>query len=335
MFEFEIPSWAALPEFKNRRKVQILGGWRDPNHSRNARNVHPDGWGSDIEVRWDPELESYHAYLNWPARDNTGTQIAYTLMRQSGDLCHQPEVVLTAKGNRQILGYETPSVIRWGNSLIGATLTKQNVSDGRRDIVELWTLNDWDAPWERTNYAIEPEHPWESRWIDRRTGEKTGGLQEPALFTLEDPNTGLPVLGCGYTAATYAPGYRPSTGLSWLTVGGLGMQKWPTPIIPNSGQINIWARKHPRGVPPFDRIFYGLYQNRPGTGQSEIEYRVSFDLLRWSKPKVLIAPDPDGPDSAKVVAPCLQWEGPMPRLWWFGSNGTPNNNWIMVADAEE
>ena len=55
--------------------------------------------------------------------------------------------------------------------------------------------------------------------------------------------------------------------------------KWPTPVIPDSGQIDVSL---------VDGAFWGFYQTDPGTGASDIAWRVSLDGINWGPEKIVL-----------------------------------------------
>lgn len=320
----EFPKWAKPGPFPGVDRCVLAPGQRWPNGEPASGDLHPKGWATDPEVKPDGK-GGFHMWLNWPDMRTGTTQIAYT-HSEDGVRWTVPEVVLSDVGSPEIIGYETPSAqeLPDGHGWVFAALVKRKDPDGRYDFIRLYHTGVADGQWEALPIELHPTLSWEDRWFNPRTGKMDGGLQEPALWL--DAKSGALLMG--YTASSYAHGNRPSTGLAWLAPGATTFQRWPNPIIENSGQIHLSEVVHEG-----DRGFLATYQDNPGSGGDvRIDCRFSRNLTSWSAPITICEKTPaGGPSAYRVVGPCLVGD----RLWMWGQATKGGANSILAGRAAQ
>lgn len=290
-------------------------------------NLHPRNWATDICVRQDSEDENkLHAWMNWPDPSRVfGTQIAHTTS-EDGINWTIPQVVMnkTDVGPLANVGVETPSAAyhkrtkKWkGAALIKQFLEGQEKHQGRTDRIAFFDLPEGPSGrwvFDKNTPMLVPELDFEAKWYNKRRGYWDGGLQEPSLHWFADNLT------CWYTSHQYGPNNtRPSTGLAVLLPGEEKWRKWPTPVIPRSGQIDVVV---------VDGGFRAYYQD---ILLKQIHVRTSKDGVHWSSAQFVLQRGSVGEwDDGRTVAPSVLGD----RLWYLGSDEPlvgKRTNWFGLA----
>ena len=283
---FALASCGGLPEIatpdtekaaQNVAAVEVVASSATSPSPTAAFRGHHRGWGTDFDLLKVPGEPGYWGWWNYPDPDGGGTQIAHGFSRSGADFTSSPLVVLRGEDVPDGMGtggVETPSGIRntgrpgW-DKVILAVLAKKYYSGGNRiDRIVLFHGPTAKGPFRPLPVeAFSPVLDWEKQWRTA-AGKLTGGVQEPSLMMVGG------VLYMWYTAHRYGPPYTyPTTGFAALLPGETKWSRWPTPVILNSGQINV--QREGEGL-----VARYAVVDESGTNQVTAERR-SLDGVNW------------------------------------------------------